>query len=89
MIVYFRNGYTLFIKRGRRMLYRVIITKETSKFFIGKSYDNKKYKIVKNEYNKKMKVGNDFHFYAKKEEKILSTILIPISDEEAGVRKLA
>ena len=48
------------------MLYRVIIKKETSKYFIGKSYDNKKYKIEKNEYVKKLKVGSDSYFYAKK-----------------------
>ena len=62
------------------MLYRVIIKKETSKYFIGKSYDNKK-----NEYVKKLKVGSDSYFYAKKEERLLGTVLIPISDEEAGV----
>ena len=31
------------------MLYRVIIKKETDKYYIGKSYDNKKYKILKND----------------------------------------
>lgn len=67
------------------MLYRVIIKKETSKYFIGKSYNNKKYKIEKNEYVKKLKVGSDSYFYAKKEERLLGTVLIPISDEEAGV----
>ena len=34
---------------------------------------------------KNLKVGMDYHFYAKKEEKLFGTILIPISDEEAGV----
>lgn len=67
------------------MLYRVIIKRETSKYFIGKTYDNKKYKIEKNQYSKKLKVGSDSYFYARKEEKLLSTILVPISDEEAGV----
>lgn len=67
------------------MLYRVIIKKETSKYFIGKTYDNKKYKIEKNQYSKHLKVGNDSYFYARKEEGLLSTILVPISDEEAGV----
>ena len=67
------------------MLYRVIIKRETSNYFIGRSYDNKKYKIKKNEYSKKLRVGSDSYFYARKEEKFLSTILIPISDQEAGV----
>ena len=67
------------------MLYRVIIKRETAKYFIGKSYDNKGYKIEKNEYSKKLRVGSDSYFYARKEEKLLSTILVPISDEEAGV----
>ena len=67
------------------MLYRVIIKRETSKYFIGKTYDNKKYKIEKNQYSKNLKVGSDSYFYARKEEKLLSTILVPISDEEAGV----
>ena len=67
------------------MLYRVIIKKETDKYYIGKSYDNKRYKIEKNQYTKKLRVGSDSYFYARKEEKLLSTILVPISDEEAGV----
>ena len=67
------------------MLYRVIIKRETAKYFIGKSYDNKRYKIEKNEYSKKLRVGSDSYFYARKEEKLLSTILVSISDEEAGV----
>ena len=67
------------------MLYRVIIKRETSKYFIGKTYDNKKYKIEKNQYSKNLKVGSDSYFYARKEEKLLSTILVPISDDEAGV----
>ena len=67
------------------MLYRVIIKRETAKYFIGKSYNNKRYKIEKNQYSKKFRVGNDLYFYARKEEKLLSTILVPISDEEAGV----
>lgn len=67
------------------MLYRLIIKRETAKYFIGKSYDNKRYKIEKNKYSKKLRVGSDSYFYARKEEKLLSTILVPISDEEAGV----
>lgn len=67
------------------MLYRIIVKKETEKYFIGKSYDNKRYKIVKNKNVRNLKVGRDYHFYAKKEKKLFTTILIPISDEEAGV----
>ena len=32
-----------------------------------------------------LKVGLDYHIYAKKEEKMFGTVLIPISDDEAGV----
>ena len=53
------------------MLYRVIIKKETSKYFIGKTYDNKKYKIEKNQYSKKLRVGSDSYFYARKEDGLL------------------
>ena len=67
------------------MLYRVIIKKETDKYYIGKSYDNKKYKILKNDNIKNLKVGLDYHIYAKKVEKMFGTVLIPISDDEAGV----
>lgn len=67
------------------MLYRVIIKKETSKYFIGKTYDNKKYKIEKNQYNKHLKVGSDSYFYARKKEGLLGTILVPISDKDDGV----
>ena len=67
------------------MLYRVIIRKETDKYSIGKSYDNKKYEILKNDNIKNLKVGLDYHIYAKKEEKMFGTVLIPISDDEAGV----
>lgn len=67
------------------MIYRVIIKKETSKYFIGRSYQNKRYKIEKNQYSTELKVGSDSYFYARKKEKLLSTILVPISDKEAGV----
>ena len=67
------------------MLYRVIIKKETDKYYIGKSYDNKKYKILKNDNIKNLKVGLDYHIYAKKEDTMFGTVLIPISDDEAGV----
>lgn len=70
------------------MLYRVVIKKETKDYFIGRSYSNKKYKIKKNEYSKKLHVGSDTYFYARKEEGIFSDILIPISDEEAGVKNI-
>ena len=53
------------------MLYRIIVKKETEKYFVGKSYDNKKYKIMKNENIKNLKVGMDYHFYAKKKKSCL------------------
>lgn len=70
------------------MLYRVVIKKETKDYFIGKSYSNKKYKIKKNEYSKKLHIGSDIYFYARKEQGLFNDILIPISDEEAGVKNV-
>ncbi|MGL4773773.1 MAG: hypothetical protein ACRC2K_09435 [Clostridium sp.] len=67
------------------MTYRVIITKESGKYFVGKTFTDKKYKILRNEFSESFKVGLDYHFYAKEERGLLSTVLIPISDEEAGV----
>lgn len=66
--------------------YRCKITREWGKYFIGKDYSGHKYKIKK---NRKIhcKVGDDLYFYAKKERGFLSTILIPVSDKEAGVRE--
>ena len=60
------------------MLYRVIIKREKAKYFIGKSYDNKRYKIEKNQYTKKLRVGSDSYFYARKEEKLLSKEKYPL-----------
>ena len=65
--------------------YRCMIKRETGKYFVGQDYNGNKYKIEKNGYIR-CKVGDDLYFYAKKEKRFLSTILIPVSDEEAGVR---
>lgn len=67
------------------MTYRVIITKDTGKYFCGKTFTDKKYKILKNEHTRNFRVGIDFHFYAVEEKNLFSTVLIPISDREAGV----
>ena len=64
--------------------YRCKIKKELGKYFIGQDYSGNKYKIEKNKYIN-CKVGDDLYFYAKKEKRFLSTILVPVSDEEAGV----
>lgn len=66
------------------MDFRCIITKEKSKYYIGKDYRGTKYKILKNQ-NIKCKVGDDFYFYARKVEGFLNDILVPISPKEAGV----
>ena len=70
------------------MVYRIIIKRESKGYFFGKTFTGKRYKILKNKYSKKFKVGSDFSFYAKEKKGFLNTILIPISDEEAGVRML-
>ena len=64
--------------------FRCIIKDEKSKYFIGQDYNGKKYKILKNEYIK-CRVGDDFYFYAEKENGVLRDKLTPISDEMAGV----
>ena len=64
---------------------KIVLDSYIIKYYIGKSYDNKKYKILKNDNIKNLKVGLDYHIYAKKEEKMFGTVLIPISDDEAGV----
>lgn len=69
------------------MDFRCIITKERSKYYIGKSYSGKKYKIIKN-CNIRCKVGDDFYFYAEKKEGLFSDILVPISPKEDGVIEL-
>ena len=66
----------------------LIIRKENKKYFFGKTYNNKKYKIMKNEYSKKLHLGSDIYFYAKRSEGLFIDTLIPISDEEAGVRDI-
>lgn len=68
------------------MLYRLIITKVKKDYYIGVSFSGTKYKIHNNEYVGKYKVGSDISFYAKKENGFLKDLLIPISDEEAGVK---
>ena len=65
--------------------YRCMIKKEWGNYFFGEDYNGNKYKIKKNK-NIHCKVGNDIYFYAVKKHGFLSTILVPVSDEEAGVR---
>ncbi|MDY4077582.1 MAG: hypothetical protein SOY42_02150 [Clostridium sp.] len=64
--------------------YRCKIIKEHRNYFIGEDYSGNRYKIEKNE-NINCKVGSDIYFYAILKSGFFSTILIPVSDEEAGV----
>lgn len=66
------------------MTYRCMITKEKSNYYIGKDYYGNKYRIIKNK-NIRCRVGDDFYFYATKEQGFFTDILIPISSKEAGV----
>ena len=70
------------------MIYRLIITKAKKDHYIGVSFNGTKYKVHSNEHIGTYKVGADISFYAKKENGFLKDILIPISDEEAGVKTL-
>ena len=65
--------------------FRCKIKKDKGKFFVGEDYNGKKYTIIKNKYIKG-RVGDDFYFYANIEKGLLRDKLIPISDEEAGVK---
>ena len=67
------------------MLYRIYLKKENNKCFIGKDFNNKKYKIMKNKETEKFKIENDYSFYANKVKGFMIDTLTPISDEEAGV----
>lgn len=73
---------------GNCLIYRLIITKTKKDYYIGVSFNGTKYKVHSNEHIGTYKVGADISFYAKKEKGFLKDILIPISDEEAGVKKL-
>lgn len=64
--------------------YRCKIIKEHRSYFIGEDYSGNRYKIKKNEYIH-CKVGSDIYFYAILKYGFFSMILIPVSDEEAGV----
>ncbi|MBU3087491.1 hypothetical protein [Clostridium gasigenes] len=68
------------------MLYRLIITKAKKNYYVGVSFSGTKYKVYNNEYIGSYKVGSDISFYAKKESGFFKDVLIPISDEEAGVK---
>ncbi len=68
------------------MLYRLIITKAKKDYYVGVSFSGTKYKVYNNEYIGSYKVGSDISFYAKKESGFFKDVLIPISDEEAGVK---
>lgn len=60
------------------MLIRCILKFETKKFFIGKTYSNRWYVIVKNQFNNHFKKGNDYNFFVDVEEGFLFDKLIPI-----------
>lgn len=66
------------------MDYRCKIIFETKKYFIGKTYGGKIFKIRKN-INFRAKIGDDFYFYAAFKKGIFIDMLIPVSDMEAGV----
>lgn len=65
--------------------YRCIIKREWGNYFIGQDYNGNKYKIEKNK-NLNCKIGRYLFLCIKEGMVLLSTILIPVSDEEAGVR---
>ncbi|MFQ7001801.1 MAG: hypothetical protein ACLRRH_11060 [Clostridium sp.] len=64
--------------------YRCKIVKEHGKYFTGIDYNGNRYKIKKNEYIH-CKAGDDIYFYANPQYGFFSIILVPVSDEEAGV----
>lgn len=67
-------------------LFRCIIKRNFKNFYTGISYNNEKYKIIKNSNLREFEVGADISFYAKRNKKLLFDELTPISDKDAGVR---
>lgn len=70
------------------MLYRLIISKSKTGKYMGVSFNGKKYEVIKNEHIGNYSKGSDISFYAKKESGFFKDRLIPISDEEAGVKNI-
>ena len=68
---------------------RLKIKFKMKKYYICKDWNDNLYKVVKNRYIGKRKVGDDFYVYLKKGNKFIFQTYIPISDEEAGVRARA
>lgn len=71
------------------MLYRLIITKVKKDSYVGVSFNGTKYNVHNNDHIGTYKVGSDISFYANKKSGFLRDLLIPISDEEAGVKTFA
>lgn len=67
-------------------VYRCIIKSIRNKYYIAKDYNGNKFIIEKNSHIRECKVGEDFYFYARRVKGIIRDKLIPISDEEAGVK---
>ncbi|MGL5330328.1 MAG: hypothetical protein ACRDD7_13750 [Peptostreptococcaceae bacterium] len=67
------------------MLYRVIMKYEFNNFYLGKDFQGKWYKIIKNKCTRKFQIGMDYNFYAANTRGIIFNTLLPITDEEAGV----
>lgn len=65
--------------------FRCIIKSEKRNYYIAKDYNGNKFMIEKNN-NINCKVGDDFYFYANRKKGIFCDKLIPVSDEEAGVK---
>jgi hypothetical protein len=63
-------------------LQRFVIKKEKSNYFIGVDHRKKKFRIIKNEYSSKFKVGNDrYIYYLIVKKSFFSVTINPISDE--------
>ena len=64
------------------MLFRCILKYETKKYFIGYTYNKQWYIIIKNEFNRHFKVGNDYNFFADRLKGFIIDKLVPLNEEE-------
>lgn len=64
-------------------LERLNIVKEKKSYFIGKDHRRKKYRILKNSYSEKFRVGDDrYMYFSIVKQKLFYLFINPVSHEE-------
>jgi len=67
---------------------RLIVKFKGKSYYICKDWNNNFYRVINNEHIGNRKVGDDFYIYFKEGKEFILKTIIPISDEEAGVKVL-